>query len=401
MSYTKTSGSIKILHLFAGQAYGGANKGAQVLAEAQRKLGLDVKVHNLRLQPTSIFKPQGLQYYWQKLLHTFTTRFVINKQLKPSAYFNVLLDNYIDDDFEQYDVLHLHWVSGFVGPKFFKRFADKIVITMRDEWFMTAGCHYSIACQQYESACKSCPLVLSEVQKNRIATYAERKRQLFQGKTIPVVTIGQSLHKKAKSSYILKNQNVLHINNLIAVAEPTAISNLDTQKTYFVMVAASLTSEYKGLSYLLNTKIDVPVKLIGKISEQQLKALPTNFEYLGEIKDTGTLYTHVKHAKALVVPSVAEAFGKIIVEAYSVGTPVIAFPIDEPMHLVKNGVTGILAKDISAMALGLAMSELLKLNSERYHVMRKACLDEFENIQDETQVVQEYLKVYESLGFTK
>lgn len=55
--------------------------------------------------------------------------------------------------------LYLHSMgSGFACPiSFYLLLSKARVVKTADDWFLTGGCHYSLACNQWRNGCKSCP----------------------------------------------------------------------------------------------------------------------------------------------------------------------------------------------------------------------------------------------------
>ncbi len=86
-------------------------------------------------------------------------------------------------------------------------------------------------------------------------------------------------------------------------------------------------------------------------------SLNYNIKFLGYQKDIGRF---LKSAAMLVVPSVVEeSFGRVIVEAFACGTPVIATRVGAFNELVENRKDGILVTARDSAALSSAVLELL------------------------------------------
>lgn len=69
------------------------------------------------------------------------------------------------------------------------------------------------------------------------------------------------------------------------------------------------------------------------------------------------LATYLAAADVFVFPSLTDTFGLVLLEAMACGVPVAAFPVNGPIDVVKNGVTGILADNLYRAAI-----DALKLN---------------------------------------
>lgn len=94
--------------------------------------------------------------------------------------------------------------------------------------------------------------------------------------------------------------------------------------------------------------------------------------------DSSEVIRCMKRARALVVPSICyEGFPRTIVEAYSVGTPVVATPIGALAEIVRNGELGHLASNMSAQGLARAMGLALQ-EEQAFARMGEAARREFE-----------------------
>jgi glycosyltransferase involved in cell wall biosynthesis len=63
------------------------------------------------------------------------------------------------------------------------------------------------------------------------------------------------------------------------------------------------------------------------------------------------LARHVAAADVFVFPSLTDTFGLVLIEALACGVPVAAFPVQGPIDVIDNGVTGMLDEDLRAAAL--------------------------------------------------
>jgi glycosyltransferase involved in cell wall biosynthesis len=94
-------------------------------------------------------------------------------------------------------------------------------------------------------------------------------------------------------------------------------------------------------------------------------------------KSDEELAKHIAAADVFVFPSRTDTFGMVLIEALACGIPVAAYPVQGPMDVVENGVTGCLSEDLRVAAL-----EALKLDPERCRAAAlkytwEACTREF------------------------
>ena len=62
-------------------------------------------------------------------------------------------------------------------------------------------------------------------------------------------------------------------------------------------------------------------------------------------------------ANVFVFPSSADTFGLVMIEAMAQGTPVAAFPVQGPIDVIEQGITGYMNQDLS-----VAVKQCLTLN---------------------------------------
>jgi len=75
----------------------------------------------------------------------------------------------------------------------------------------------------------------------------------------------------------------------------------------------------------------------------------------------------------LAVPSLEEGMSRSVLEAFSAGVPVVAFPTGGIPEAVVDGVTGFLTRERSGPALAARIREVLAMNPESlWRVVREA-----------------------------
>ncbi len=68
-------------------------------------------------------------------------------------------------------------------------------------------------------------------------------------------------------------------------------------------------------------------------------------------KEDDELAQHVAAADVFVFPSRTDTFGLVVIEALACGVPVAAFPVQGPIDIIENGVTGQLDEDLRQAAI--------------------------------------------------
>lgn len=110
-------------------------------------------------------------------------------------------------------------------------------------------------------------------------------------------------------------------------------------------------------------------------------------EYLGEVQDVREV---IGQADCIVLPSYREGTSKTLLEAASMGKPLVASDVPGCNNIVESNVNGILCKPADAAELAEAMRRMLELPAERRDQMgregRRRMLERF----DESIVLKKY-----------
>lgn len=148
-----------------------------------------------------------------------------------------------------------------------------------------------------------------------------------------------------------------------------------------VLYAGTLTQR-KGLSYLL----DAVLALQGAISRKEVE-----FHFIGGIQGSPDLlkpyhkwihyhsplsqqelFQQYGHFDVLLLPTIFEGFGLVIVEAMAAGLPVITTPHSIGPELINDGENGFIVPIRDAKAIENAVVQMRNLSGAAYVQMRKA-----------------------------
>lgn len=126
-------------------------------------------------------------------------------------------------------------------------------------------------------------------------------------------------------------------------------------------------------------KLDLPgTKMVvgGGPDLEMLKARYPEAVFTGYLEN-GELAKHIAAADVFVFPSRTDTFGLVLIEALASGVPVAAFPVQGPIDIIENGVTGFLDEDLARAAqAALALSpEVCRQTALKY--TWEACTQQF------------------------
>ena len=133
---------------------------------------------------------------------------------------------------------------------------------------------------------------------------------------------------------------------------------------------------------------------LDSLSEKTEKILSDNdfFIECGRQKDVRPF---IKVSDLLILPSYREGFGQVLIEANSMGVPVIASNIVGCKNVVTEGVNGLLCESKNSQFLYETMSKLIK-NDDLYNSIKEGCRAYTINHFDRKMVAKAYIDHYKS-----
>lgn len=89
------------------------------------------------------------------------------------------------------------------------------------------------------------------------------------------------------------------------------------------------------------------------------------------------LARHVAAADVFVFPSRTDTFGLVVIEALACGVPVAAFPVQGPIDILENGVTGCMNEDLRQAALDALTLDPQRCRAAALRYTWAACTRQF------------------------
>lgn len=291
------------------------------------------------------------------------------------------------------DIVHLHWVGDFLDYKsFFSKVEKPIVWGMQDENPGLGGFHYEIWKKEATDSFKSFDDELIQLKCQAMKNV----------KSMTMVVIASKLKEFAKRSKLLCNYPCVVINNGVEkekfVPIPINIArealNIPKDSRVFLFVAQNIHDKRKGLKELINAleNLNMPNTLLvclGTFHSVPESSVQIRCE--GFVSNNRLQSLFYSAADYFVMPSFAEAFGQVALEALACGTPLIAFPNDGAHDLISSG-NGVLCQDFSVNALAegikIAMNEEFDRIKIREDAIRRFSYD---------KIAQQYIELYKKV----
>ena len=373
---------MKILHIVAGNLDNGAARGAYWLHKALLREGVESRIFtNSAMTFSDDSVTSTVNSDIDRVISVVRSRLdrmpfsFYKRGIKGFSSGMVGTDFTDSEEYEDADIIHLHWINGgFVNLSDLKKVDKPIVWTLRDMWPFTGGCHYSMECDRFRDGCGRCPRLGSEREYDISRFILSRKMKVLP-KSIYPVGISRWISRQAEESSLFRNFDISTIENAIDTdlffpidkRIARSVLGIDSDKKILLTGAKSIDAFYKGFDLFIEALRYLPKEryllcFFGELDKSVVDK--TGFEYMdfGYLHDSISLRLAYSCADIFVAPSRMEAFGKTIAESMACGTPVVCFDATGPADIVRHEKDGYLAKPFAPDSLAegiewIAMSD--------------------------------------------
>ena len=440
---------MRILIVNTSEQTGGAAVAASRLCDALNNNGVKAKmmVRDKQTDDITVVTCGGGKlkqkwcFLWERFVIWLNNRFSRQNLFKVSIA-NAGIDITNTPEFQEADVIHLHWVNqGLLSlhglQKIFKS-GKPVVWTMHDMWPMTAICHHAYDCEAYGTSCGNCHF-LRRPGKNDLSAHVFRKKQAILNTTptshpspltshpspLHFVAVSEWLAEKARKSALIGQFPISVIPNVLSLQQFTIIDRTDARTALEINAryviafgAARLDDPIKGFNYLtealrLLTTHKTAMRhsppseglgealhllLFGNVRDASIfNSLPVPYTYLGYISDTYRLSEVYSAANIVVSSSLYETFGQTLIEAMACGCVPVSFDGSGQADIITHEKNGYLAKRLSAESLAEGMEWALKKSESEGMTLRKDLRRSVVRRYGESVVANQYVNLYSTI----
>lgn len=408
---------MRVLNIVAGDLHGGAAQGALYLHNALLEFGVDSYLLVQKTDNESRQRVLEVDDFLSKIYIKLNSllNFIYKKLFLRSSgsVFNLSvfgLRTSAIDRLGPFDIVHLHWVAGFVGINTLLNLKANVIWTMRDIWAVTGGCHYPLkSCVGYSNGCNSCPMVKSNVAQKLVAMiYRYKKFALIKNET---VLVGVSRWCQAVADAALKNASIkthtIHNLSEIVCKDQNLLNDKrkekpkDCSRVIVVSVAMTFAPDYKGAVTLRRLILDESLTsrfhfiIIGDGFESQ-DVVGANATFIPRVSKR-ELANFYLHADIYLTTSVFDALPKTCLEAQSFGLPIISFANTGHLDLVDHRENGFLARNDDYSDLKAGLEWYYRMGKSEREALSKRARMRYEWYSDRVSIVNQYIKLYNEI----
>ncbi|MCP3680544.1 MAG: glycosyltransferase [Gammaproteobacteria bacterium] len=284
--------------------------------------------------------------------------------------------------FKEADLIHLHIIhSGFFSFAHLPMItaAKPTVWTLHDPWALTGHCIYPRNCKNWLNGCGNCPDLKTSkpllIDTTRFLF--NYKRKAYEQSNLTIIVASKWMHDMVKSSPMLNHATVhqipfgLDLDFFSPTATPNAREKLGIADNALVITFRSDNNEFKGLPYILQAleriKAQQPIAII-TLSRKPLKQqFNERFQVinLGWTNDEAQIRDAFVASDIFLMPSIAEAFGMMAIEALACAKPIIVFADTSLPEVTFSPDVGIAVPMRDGEALYHALQNLIDNPDER------------------------------------
>ena len=276
------------------------------------------------------------------------------------------------------DVVHLHWIGGFLDvPSFFRRCRKPIVWTMRDENPLLGGFHYR-------------SLVPPDLSPRLAAVDREqfrlKRRAIAAHPNVSFVALSEEMAAMARASEMCRGCRVFVIPNPVSEAAANAVPmpraearaalGLPQDAEVLLFVAQYLHDVRKGLPALVEAVERlraagrrVILAAIGRPTHRIV--LPDGSFLPGFLSSPEEILPWYYAANAFVNPSLSEGCCKTLLDAGACGIPAVAFPHSGAREAIGEA-GGVVTADFTVDALVDGLRRVLDASWNRAAIRERS-----------------------------
>ncbi len=332
----------------------------------------------------------------QSLLYPFCARLLLDRRFR-------------DADVVHYHLVHARFFSLAAFPLLTR--GKPSVWTLHDPWAMTGHCVHPLDCERWRTGCGECPRldIPIAMERDRTAFMWKAKRALYRRSRLDIVVASPWMLRMAERSPLLSPFRVHLVPHGIdlGVFRPgdgdLAKRRLGVRPGSLVVCFRAAEGEFKGLGHIKDAlcRLDAgaPVCLLTFQGTGLVDELRGRYQVidLGWVDDVGRTVEAYNAADVFLMPSTAEAFGMMAIEAMACGKPVIVFEGTSLPEVVAAPEGGVAVPYGDAEALAAVLARLLGNAEERLAAGRRALAVARERY-DARRQVDRLVALYESVA---
>ena len=284
--------------------------------------------------------------------------------------------------FREADLVHYHIIhSGFLSMQSLPAMtAEKPSLwTLHDPWAMTGHCIHPFSCQRWKTGCGQCPDLKTDfaLQRDTTALNFRLKRMAYRRSNFEILVASSWMENMVRQSPLMDGVPVhkvpfgLDLDFFKPGDQAAAKARLGIEPHRLVLCFRSVVNDFKGLQYVIEAldrlQTQVPICLLTLNDKGRIEKFKDRFQVveLGWTNDDSVMQDVYSATDLFLMPSLADSFGLMAVEAMACGKPTICFEGTALPEVVFTPEAGLAVPSRDSAALAAAMERLIGDPQER------------------------------------
>lgn len=284
--------------------------------------------------------------------------------------------------FREADLVHYHIIhSGFLSMQSLPAMtAEKPSLwTLHDPWAMTGHCIHPFSCQRWKTGCGQCPDLKTDfaIQHDTTALNFRLKRMAYRRSNFEILVASSWMENMVRQSPLMDDVPVhkvpfgLDLDFFKPGDQAAAKARLGIEPHRLVLCFRSVVNDFKGLQYVIEAldrlQTQVPICLLTLNDKGRIEKFKDRFQVveLGWTNDDSVMQDVYSATDLFLMPSLADSFGLMAVEAMACGKPTICFEGTALPEVVFTPEAGLAVPSRDSVALAAAMERLIGDPQER------------------------------------
>lgn len=287
--------------------------------------------------------------------------------------------------FQEADLIHLHIIhTGYFNLSDLKHITAKkpTVWTLHDPWPLTGHCIHPKECERWKIGCGSCPDLKTQIPLSIDTTRLlfNYKKNSYKKAQLELIVASKWMKDMVEQSPMFENAKIhqlpfgIDLNFFSPIYEKSARAKFNIEDdTIVISFRGVYFNEYKGVSYIIDAlkQIQTKQKICLIITNSQNFNLYTdlhnrfriiNFDW---IDDEELMRDIMAASDIFLMPSLAETFGLMALEALASNTAIIVFDGTALPDVVFAPDVGIVVPSRDHHALTKSLQNLIDNKEER------------------------------------
>lgn len=284
--------------------------------------------------------------------------------------------------FREADLVHYHIIhSGFLSMQSLPAMtAEKPSLwTLHDPWAMTGHCIHPFSCQRWKIGCGQCPDLKTDfaIRHDTTALNFRLKRAAYRRSNFEILVASSWMENMVRQSPLMEGVPVhkvpfgLDLDFFKPGDQAAAKARLGIEPHRLVLCFRSVVNDFKGLQYVIEAldrlQTQVPICLLTLNDKGRIEKFKERFQVveLGWTNDDAVMQDVYSATDLFLMPSLADSFGLMAVEAMACGKPSICFEGTALPEVVFTPEAGLAVPSRDSAALSAAMERLIGDPQER------------------------------------